>query len=535
METDPLGISPFSAKDMLVAHARDVLGPDATLLDASRGGPNWQLRSVQCAWEVLGLYADYCYGGPNDVPTVRILASDPPTDHVAHFQRFADAIRDLRESLYMGVEYLENVWDYLHLEVFPDRWVGEAIGSFTVAMTGGYYPSPATLDFLPPIASRFLAKTFGAELGPDQFDLFLGRGATGTFGAVVACMARNELLKPGDKVALVWPWYEPMKNLFESQYGCEVIPIRRHREDMWEADEAGLDALEDPELRLLVIVSPGNPVDVTLDEELLARIEQAVEKNPDLVILCDYVYANFVEPGYDNALKRVPGNVIPFYAPSKDLGLVGARLGAAWIPTALPLGRRLQKMPRARAAKVDAPYVSRSPNRRPGFYDRLVMDSSQVSFAHMAGLPTPSQVLLALSLLFPLATPDSAGQYFKWVRTELRGRMEALYDGLGMERESCTSSCRSNYCALLPLDEIAANQGPRCAEAFASVPLWRFLEHLAHSRGTIIMPGTAFGGEERSARVCLTSLNRPAYRQVGRNIAEAIGDYTFPTQCPHCR
>ncbi len=535
MEPDPLRISPFSAKDMLVAHARDVLGPDATLLDASRGGPNWQLRSVQCAWHVLGLYADYCYGGPNDLPTVRVLAPDPPTDHAAHFRRFADSVRDLRESLCLGMEYIERVWDYLHVEVFPDRWIGESIGAFALAMTAGYYPSPATLDFLPTIASRFLGKTFGLQPAPEDFDLFLGQGATGTFGAVVACMARNELLKPGDKVAMVGPWYEPMRDLFENQYGCEVIPIQRHREHLWEADQSALEALDDPELRLLVIVSPGNPVDTTLDEGLLTRIEQAVERNPDLVILCDYVYANFVETGYDNILRRAWPNVVPFYAPSKDLGLVGGRLGVAWIPTASPLNRRLLNLPAARAKKVDARYASRSPQRRPSFYDRLVMDGSHVSFSHMAGLPTPSQVLLALCMLFPLAAPDEAGHYFRWVRTELRGRMEALYDGLGMERESCTDVCRSNYCTLLPLDEVAANQGPRCAEAFARVPLWSFLEHLAHSRGTIIMPGPAFGGEAKSARICLTSLNKSAYRQVGRNIAEAVGDYTFPTPCQHCR
>ena len=163
------------------------------------------------------------------------------------------------------------------------------------------------------------------------------------------------------------------------------------------------------------------------------------------------------------------------------------------------------------------------------------MDDAGVSFSHMAGLATQSQVLLALCMLFPLATPDEAGKYFRWVRTQLQQRMGALYDGLGMELGHCDAGCRSNYCALLPLDEIAAGQGPRVVEAFAEVPLWSFLEHLAHSRGTIIMPGTAFGGEDRSARVCLTSLNEAAYRQVGRNIAEAIGDYTFPSPCPHCR
>ena len=78
---DPLKISPFTAKDMLVKHAKELLGPDARLLDASRGGPNWQQRTVQCAWHVLGMYADYCHGGPRDHPAVRLLGG---TDAVSY-------------------------------------------------------------------------------------------------------------------------------------------------------------------------------------------------------------------------------------------------------------------------------------------------------------------------------------------------------------------------------------------------------------------------------------------------------------------
>jgi len=66
------------------------------------------------------------------------------------------------------------------------------------------------------------------------------------------------------------------------------------------------------------------------------------------------------------------------------------------------------------------------------------------------------------------------------------------------------------------------------------VGLWPFLKHLAHSRGTIIMPGPAFGGEAKSVRICLTSLGKSDCIRVGRNIAEAISDYSFPTPCPQC-
>ncbi len=534
MEFDPLEISPFSAKNMLVTHARNVLGPDAELLDASRGGPNWQQRTVQCAWHVLGMYADYCYGGPSDQPTVRLFVPGANMNHVTHFQRFAEAPGEQRESWSIGVKYLRSVWQYLVDELLPEAWLSDVIGAFAAAVGGVFYPSPPTLDLVTPAANRYLAYMLGEELASEDFSVYLGTGATGAFGQVVSTISHNRLLNPKDRVAMLSPWYEPMKDLFARQYGCEIVPVRRSRKRGWAVEEADLPQLDDPAVKFLVIVSPGNPVDTTLDSELLDYLEQLVSRRPELVILCDYVYANFVEGPFDNALVRMPRNVVPFYAPSKDFGLAGCRIGAAWIHPDSALDRLLQRMPPDLAREVDARYASRQPQDRPTFYDRLIMDSASVSFFHMAGLATPSQVLFTLCALFPLVAPHGAQDYFGWIRNELLERMAMLYDGLGLELGARQQMCCSNYCALISLDELAAAQDPACAEAFAKVDLWRFLQHLAHSRGTIIMPGPAFGGEPKSVRVCLTSLGKFAYHQVGRNIVEAIGDFTFSNPCPHC-
>ncbi len=534
MEFDPIEISPFAAKDMLVEHARAVLGPEAALLDASRGGPNWQQRTVLNAWTVLQLYADYCYGSPVEEPYIRILAGASTLNHATHFARFADALADTRDSLTTGVVFLQRVWEYLSKEVFPERWIGDTIESFTAAVSGGYYPSPATLDFMEPILNRYLSQMLGNGLNGHNYRVHLDNGATGAFGHVVATMARNRLLEPGDKVAIAWPWYEPMMNLFSKQYGCEIVPIRRRRESDWHVAQDELAELDDPAVKLVVVVAPGNPVDITVDRNLLDYLEALVARRPDLTILCDYVYANFVPNGFDNELARMPKNVIPFYAPSKDYGLVGARIGAAWLHPECALERRLREMPEEIAREVDAKYNSRRPNGRPSFYDRVIMDSCSVSFSHMAGLATPSQVLYALCALYPLVMEDEAKEYFGWVRTQLADRMHSLYDGLGLEKRECPGVCSSNYCALVQLDEIARKHGPACEEAFSKVSLWDFLKHLAHSRGTIIMPGPIFGGEPKSARLCLTALDKPTYNEIGRNISEAVSDYGFPCDCPHC-
>ncbi len=534
MPLNPLELSPFTAKDLLVKHARSVLGADAQLLDASRGGPNWQQRTIQCAWHALGMYADYCHGGPVEKPTIRLLPSGASLNHVPHFARFAEAVAPMRETLEIGVSYLQRVWEYLADELSPGRWPSDIIGALTAAATGAYYPTPPTLDFVKPVANRYLAHLFGNSLIGETFDVYLDNGATAAFSRVVSTMSRNRLINPGDKVAMVSPLYEPMKDLFTNQYGCRVVPIRRERSRNWQVAAEDVAKLDDPELKLLVIVSPGNPVDSTLDSQFLDDIEQVVKRRPELVILSDYVYANFVTRGFDNVLARMPRNVVPFYAPSKDFGLAGARIGVAWIHTDSVLDALLQRQAPDVAAEVDARYETRWATGRPAFYNRLLMDAAGVSFSHMSGLATPAEVLVTLCARLPVLAPDEAGSYFRWLRGELAGRMEALYDGLGIELVRSRPDACSNYSALVSLDEVAAARGPDCASTFSDVPLWDFLKHLAHSRGTIIMPGPAFGGEDRSARICLTSLGNTSCREVGRNIAEAIGDYTFPTPCPHC-
>jgi hypothetical protein len=136
---DPLQISPFTAKDLLVKHARDLLGPDAKLLDASRGGPNWQQRTVQCAWHVLGMYADYCHGGPRDHPTVRLLGSARDLNHQTHFARFVEAIGEERESWCIGTAYLQAAFKYLAAEILTEMPLGDIIATFAAAVSGGRF------------------------------------------------------------------------------------------------------------------------------------------------------------------------------------------------------------------------------------------------------------------------------------------------------------------------------------------------------------------------------------------------------------
>lgn len=314
-----------------------------------------------------------------------------------------------------------------------------------------------------------------------------------------------------------------------------TVGINREAGEEWRTSDSQIARLQDPDLKVAVIVSPGNPIDKTMDEKLLDGLEASLEDNPDLVILCDYVYANFVQEQYDNALERMPRNVVPFYAISKDFGLAGARVGATWIHPDGCLQRMLCSQPDRVAERVDARYESRHIDGRPTFYDRLVMDSAGVSFSHMAGISVPNQVLFALCALYPLVNPEEKTAYFDWLRGELRSRMNALYDGLGIPRDDACPLCASNYCTVVPLEEMARAQGPQVAGKFEDVSLWDFLLHLAHSRGTILMPAPAFGAGEKTVRICLTSLGTTEYRKVGRNIAETIGDYSLPTDCSHCQ
>jgi aspartate 4-decarboxylase len=528
-------ISPFAFKDLLVAHARVVRGPDSPLLDASRGAANWQQREVQLAWHVLGLYADYCYGAVGTPPSVRLLTPSP-LDHKATFMRFYEGIMELRESLTLGVEYLLGVWSYLSTEVFPERSEASLIDSFTRAISGASYPSPATLEFVAPIMARYLAPLLlddDLDLA-QRFRVHLAPGVTAALGQVVQTLAHSGLLAPGDKVAVLKPGYRPLRDLFAHQHGCELVELQLAAGMQVAAAE--WDRLLDPAVRLLALASPGNPVPYALPASCLNDLGEVMAQRPDLLILGDFVYAHLLPTPADNPLRRWPKQTIGFYGPAKDFGLAGARLGAALIHEECVVNDLLARRAPEVAQVADERYAGRlwHPDQA-GLAERLAEESNFVAFGHMAGISTCDQVLMCLCACYDAVATRQAEAFFSFVRGELQRRERTLYLSLGMVPPDAGETTSSRYAALIDLLEVARDLGEDVSRGLALHDIWEFLFHLAHREGVIMMPGQSFGGGPWSVRICLPSLGEPEYRQIGEALRRTLKDLSQQGRCGECQ
>jgi len=533
---DVAATSPFLLKDLLVAHAQEVGDADLELIDASRGAANWQNRQVLAAWHALGLYALQSASWPRGHAQVA-LALDPDVAQYNALRRFAEGLTTASPELAEGCALLMRIFDYLDEDVLTGWSRDRIVYEFAQAMAGRIYPSPPTLDFVHPILTRYLAPLlFRQDSGlASEFRVLMCEGATTGIAQVAATLARNRLLKPGDAVAMWWPTYEPLRDLVERQLACRVIPVRRDPERNWATPPEELQKLRDPTIRLVITVSPGNPVPIVTDPASLDALESVVAERSELLILSDYVYMHFLDEPVETEIGRLPKNTIGVYSFSKDFGLAGARDGVVLIHSECAAERALRELPEVDLPEADARYDARAlqPRELP-LYDRMVADSGGVSFVHMSGLSTPLQALACLCAGYDLVDPESK-RYFGWIRGELRARLAALYDGLGMPVAAWADGPSSRYSTVIDLCAVAeARDGAEMAEALRERDLWSFMLHLAHRWRVVLTPGERFGAGEWSVRACFPSVSADQARELGRRVAAAVEEYARGAPCPLC-
>ncbi|MGC9318253.1 MAG: aminotransferase class I/II-fold pyridoxal phosphate-dependent enzyme, partial [Armatimonadota bacterium] len=442
--------SPFLLRDALVDEAATCERDDLELLDASRGAANWQQPLVLAAWHALGLYAAEAGSGRCEDPLIG-LSLDRAESHLAAFDDFASRCDGAPGGLAEGCRFLQRGWDFLARTVLIG-WPREEIAfSFAEAVAGRGYPEPPTLDFVQPIMARYLAPLlFGGDADlAAQFEVIGCEGATTGIAQVAATLARNGLISPGDRIAMWWPTYEPLRDLVECQLGCEVVPIHRDPQADWAAEAEDLERLIDPGVRMAVTVSPGNPVPVTTDPGSLEALQRAVKAHPDLLILSDYVYMQFLDSPVETEIARLPRNTIGVYSVSKDFGLAGMRLGVVLMHSESVAQASLSGLEGEQRAAVDSRYRRRAIDpAQMALTDRVIADSRGISFTHMSGLSTPLQALICLCALYDLMEPDSS-HYFAWVRGQLAERIEALYRGLGIATPRWTQGPSSRYATII--------------------------------------------------------------------------------------
>src|SRR6185436_18250170 len=129
-----------------------------------------------------------------------------------------------------------------------------------------------------------------------KFDLYAVEGGTAAMCYLFKSLKANRLLLPGDTIALGTPIFTPYLEMTHLEdYALNVVKMSAEREDIFQFTADDLKKLEDPKVKALFLVNPGNPSGVALSKKTVADIASLVKtKRPDLMLLTDDVYGTFV-------------------------------------------------------------------------------------------------------------------------------------------------------------------------------------------------------------------------------------------------
>ena len=134
-------------------------------------------------------------------------------------------------------------------------------------------------------------------------------------------------------------------------FGFRVVELHAAHNAPYRFDDAFLEQLLDPTIKVFFVVNPGNPDSRAIRPEKLIQLRDLVlEKRPDLVIVADTVYATFVE-GFRSTMADLPRHVICLHSFSKNYGATGNRLGFVAVHADTVLDELLAGQPPRRRAR----------------------------------------------------------------------------------------------------------------------------------------------------------------------------------------
>ena len=274
-------------------------------------------------------------------------------------------------------------------------------------------------------------------------------------------------------------------------------------------------------------MNPSNPASRALSKNTLARLAQAVEKNPDLIILTDDVYGTFAEE-FQSVYAALPFNTILVYSFSKLYGVTGWRIGLIAMHDQNVCDRLLRGLPETDKNYLRDEYaiVTADPDSMP-FLDRVVADSRSIGLYHTSGLSTPSQVfmdLLALSHLVYAARGEE-DPYIRLANDTVHARYAALMDALGLEKDE--SEANAQYYTLVDVYALVEAEYGRELLQWLQTEKTEidFLNDLAGRKGVVLMYGPGFSAPDGTVRISLANLNAEDYREIARRLFELLDEY----------
>ncbi|MGL5753411.1 MAG: aspartate 4-decarboxylase [Paraclostridium sp.] len=519
-------ISPFEFKDKLINLAKfRAMESGRRVLDAGRGNPNWTAATPREAFFTFGHFAvsetrrTWNEGDLAGMPTKAGIST--------RFYKY------IYENINQpGASLVKDIVDYgiEELGFDPDSWVFE----LTDAIIGDNYPYPdRMLTHIEEIVKQYLVQEMKYDVTKGgEFDIFAVEGATAAMCYIFDSLMANELLRKGDKVAIMTPIFTPYLEIPHlPRYNFEIVDINADEVDenglhTWQYSKEELEKLCDPTIKALFLVNPNNPASIAIDETSTSNLIDIVKNHrPDLMIISDDVYGTFIN-NFKSLMTDLPYNTIGAYSYSKYFGVTGWRLGTLALHEKNVFDKLINDLPQDLKSSVNKRYsdMSLDPNSI-SFMDRIVADSRLVALNHTAGLSTPQQVQMAFFSAFALI--DTNNSYKKTNIDICTRRQKILYDSLDVNFR-----VDKNDAAYYVIFDIMEWAKSHYGDEFASFIKENYkpsdmLFKLANNYSIVLLSGKGFSGPEWSVRVSLANLDDDAYRFIGNSIKEVLTYYVY--------
>ena len=519
-------ISPFEFKDKLIDLAKSyAIKNNTTILDAGRGNPNWTAATPREAFFTFGQFA---------VNETRLnwnlgnLAGMPQKEGISN-----RLYKFLEENISLpGSKLLKSIVDYgiNTLKFSADDFIYE----LTDAIIGDNYPFPdRILPHIEKIVHNYLVQEmkYDTNLG-GKLEIFAVEGATAAMCYIFDSLMANELLRKGDKIALMTPIFTPyleIPNL--PRYSFKVININADEVDesgnhTWQYSKKELEKLKDTSIKALFVVNPNNPASISISDDCSNNLVDIVKNyNKDLMIISDDVYGTFVKD-FSSLMAKLPYNTIGVYSYSKYFGVTGWRLGTMALHENNVFDKRISELDDDLKNSINKRYKDMSMNPSDiSFMDRIVADSRCVALNHTAGLSTPQQVQMAFFSAFALI--DIQNNYKSLNINICNKRQEILYKAL--ELPYIENKNNAAYYTQFDIEKWAYNYYGQDFVDFikSNYHPVDILYKLAKDYGIVLLSGSGFAGPEWSIRISLANLNDKSYSIIGNSIRTILNEYIY--------
>jgi len=398
---------------------------------------------------------------------------------------------------------------------------------------GCSYPCPPRVQkFVEPVLIEFLNKKVYYSKKPlkGKVKIMPTEGSASAILYVLNSLKYNGIVIPGDKIGIITPIFSPYLEIPELlKYDLNKICIRCDENNNWEIPQYELEKIGDSTMRALLLVNPSNPTGMSLTASTVSKIANIVHnKNPNIIILEDSTYSPFTQE-FNCFFNSLPRNTIGIFSFSKYFGATGWRLGTIIMHNNNIIDSRLInskfRKDTENLEKTNKRYaiISKKPENIK-FIDRILADSREVAEAHLAGLSTPQQTIMALFAIYDIL--DKKQLYKNTLNNMLLTNKNNLLSPIKYNIEN--NNLNSNYYIVIDITKTAdglmggTNFGKYMLEN--RDPL-EFLSRLAKSYGTVLLPTVGFAGPFWGVRVSLVNLDIPQYEQIGQNILSLIDEY----------